>query len=217
MTEGQTTIIVRRYLGELAQLEGSTPAAPIIRALVDSSVSRLQQLCQSLLVRSYPRLTQSPLNLEADEMLSSVVNRLLKAMEEARPTTVRQFFALANQHMRWELNDLARRLDSQEPALELRDSYVAVQDTSGSRLSPRALRMLEAIDGLPEEEREVFSLVRVQGLTQSEVAAVLEVSQKTVQRRLNRALLLLTEQLSDLTPGPTEPATNPPPQPQGEE
>jgi RNA polymerase sigma-70 factor (ECF subfamily) len=29
----------------------------------------------------------------------------------ARPTNVRQFFALANQHLRWELNDLARRLD----------------------------------------------------------------------------------------------------------
>jgi hypothetical protein len=37
-----------------------------------------------------------------DELLSSVVERLLKAMREVRPPTVRQFFALANQHMRWE-------------------------------------------------------------------------------------------------------------------
>ena len=42
---------------------------------------------------------------------SAVAERLLKAMREARPVNVRQFFALANQHMRWELNDLARRLD----------------------------------------------------------------------------------------------------------
>jgi len=33
-------------------------------------------------------------------------------MRSVRPQTVRQFFALANQHMRWQLNDLARRLDS---------------------------------------------------------------------------------------------------------
>ena len=52
-------------------------------------------------------------------MLSSVVDRLLKALREVRPTTVRQFFALANQHMRWELNDLARRLDKETPALGL--------------------------------------------------------------------------------------------------
>ena len=52
-----------------------------------------------------------PLNLQAEEMLSAVVERLLKALREARPATVRQFFALASQHMRWELNDMARRLD----------------------------------------------------------------------------------------------------------
>ena len=33
-------------------------------------------------------------------------------------------------------------------------------------LTPDARRMLEAIDGLPEDEREAFDLVRIQGLTQ---------------------------------------------------
>jgi RNA polymerase sigma-70 factor (ECF subfamily) len=41
---------------------------------------------------------------------------MLKALEKARPENVRQFFALANRHMRWELNDLARRLDQRDPA-----------------------------------------------------------------------------------------------------
>ena len=40
-----------------------------------------------------------------------MVERLLKALREARPQTVRDFFSLASLHMRWELNDLARRLD----------------------------------------------------------------------------------------------------------
>ena len=82
-----------------------------MRALLDQAVRRLHQLCATLLHRSYLRLTRPPLNLQADEMLSSVVERLLKALREARPATVRQFFALAGQHMRWELNDLARRLE----------------------------------------------------------------------------------------------------------
>jgi len=60
--------------------------------------------------------------------------------------------------------------------------------------------MLEAIDGLPEEDREVFELVRIQGLTHVEVAGVVGVSVKTVQRRLNRARLLLAETLADLRP-----------------
>ena len=60
--------------------------------------------------------------------------------------------------------------------------------------------MLEAIDSLPEDEREVFGLVRLQGLTHAEAAEVLDVSTKTVQRRLNRASLLLAEGLDDLRP-----------------
>ena len=60
--------------------------------------------------------------------------------------------------------------------------------------------MLEAIELLPEDEREAFSLVRVQGLNQSEAAEVLGVSTKTVQRRLNRGLMILAERLDDLRP-----------------
>ena len=61
--------------------------------------------------------------------------------------------------------------------------------------------MLQAIGDLPEDEREAFDLVRIQGMTQVEAAEVLGVSTKTVQRRLNRALLILTEELDDLRPG----------------
>jgi RNA polymerase sigma-70 factor (ECF subfamily) len=60
--------------------------------------------------------------------------------------------------------------------------------------------MLAAIESLPEEERETFGLVRVQGMTHNDAAAVLGVSVKTVQRRLNRALPLLAQELRDLQP-----------------
>ena len=71
----------------------------------------MDQLCAAILYRSYPRLTPPPLNLRAEEMLSDVVERLLKALREVRRQTVRQFFALASQHVRWELNEMGRRLD----------------------------------------------------------------------------------------------------------
>ena len=164
------------------------------------SVRRLQLLCGNLLYREYRRLTQPPLNLQPDEMLSAVVERLLKAMRSARPGTVRQFFALVNQHMRWELNDVARRLDEQPTAVQVREDLVPAPASSGSVLTPDGRRMLNAIDDLPEDEREVFGLVHIQGLTQGETADVLGVSVRTVQRRLNRSLLLLAEQLDDLRP-----------------
>ena len=195
MDEEHTTTAVQRYLDELA---GDTPAEPVVRALLDRAFLRLHRFCATLLHHDYPRLTHPPLNLQTDELLSGVAERLLKALREARPRTVREFFALAGQHMRWELNDLARRLDNQPAAVELREGQFPAPASSDSGLSADARRMLEAIEALPEEEREVFSLVRIQGMTQTETATLLEVSTKTVQRRLNRALLLLTKALSDL-------------------
>ncbi len=204
MSEDRTTAVVQRYLIEL---KGDTPSEPVVRALLDRALRRLELLCTNLMRRSYPRLMRPPTNLQPDEMLGAVVERLLKAMRGARPQTVRQFFALANQHMRWELNDLARRLDGQPGVVELREDLVPSPDSRGSVLGPDSRRMLEAIENLPEEEREAFCLVRIQGLTQPEAAEMLGVSIKTVQRRLNRGLLILAKELDDLRPGGEPPGT----------
>src|SRR5262245_12566845 len=195
-----TTAAVQQYLDELAGVQGDSPAAPIIRGLLARAVGRLHMVCASWLHRRYRRLADPPLNLQTEELLGALVERLMKALEQARPQTVRQFFALTNHHIRWELNDLARRLDERVPDVELADGFATAPNSSDSALTPNARRMLEAIDNLPEEEREAFSLVRIQGMTHPEAAAVLGVSVRTVQRRLNRSFVILEESLQDLRP-----------------
>jgi RNA polymerase sigma-70 factor (ECF subfamily) len=207
MSEEHTTAVIQRYLDALPV---DATAEPQIRELLERSVGRLRLLCASLLYRSYPRLTQPPLNLETDELLGGVVAGLLTAMRKVRPQNVRQFFALANQHMRWQLNDLARLLDQRPAAAALAESgVVAAPGSRDSCLTPDGQRMLKAIETLPEDEREVFDLVAIQGLTYAEAAQVIDASHKTVQRRLNRARLLLAEQLSDLRPAPTDETPTP--------
>ena len=129
MSEEPTTVAVQRFLDALA---GDQAAEPIIRDLLDRAVRRLQLLSAALLHRSYPRLTRPPLNLETEEMLGGVVAGLITAMQKIRPRTVRQFFALATQHMRWQLNDLARLLDKQPVIAELADSQVPAPSSSES-------------------------------------------------------------------------------------
>jgi RNA polymerase sigma-70 factor (ECF subfamily) len=209
MHEEPTTAVIQRYLDALP---GDPAAAePIIRELLERAAGRLRLLCATQLHRSYPRLARPPVNLETDEMLGGVVAGLLGALRTVRPQSVRQFFALASQHMRWQLNDMARLLDEQPAAAALAESGVAAPPSSScSGLTPDGRRMLEAIDGLPEPEREAFELVRIQGLTHAEAATVVGVSERTVQRRLNRARLLLAERLTDLSPTlSSEPALPP--------
>ena len=198
MHEEPTSAVIQRYLDALP---GDTAAEPIIRGLLERAVGRLRLLCATLLYKSYPPLTRPPVNLETDELLGGVVAGLLTALRSVRPQNVRQFFALASQHMHWQLNDVARRLDEQPVAAALAEVEVAAPPSStSSGLTPEGRRILGAIEGLPEPEREAFELVRIQGLTHVEAAAVVGVSERTVQRRLNRARVLLAEKLSDLRP-----------------
>ncbi|HEY4260765.1 MAG TPA: sigma-70 family RNA polymerase sigma factor [Schlesneria sp.] len=62
------------------------------------------------------------------------------------------------------------------------------------------LPMLDAIDHLAEDEREVFSLIRIQGMTHVEAAEITSVASKTIKRRFNRSLIPLSKSLSDLRP-----------------
>jgi RNA polymerase sigma-70 factor (ECF subfamily) len=211
--EEPTTVIIQRYLDALP---GDTSAEPMIRDFLEQAAGRLRLLCASLLYKSYPRLTRPPLNLETDELLGGVVAGLHAALRTTRPTPVRGFFALANQHMRWQLNDLARRLDERPAAVALPEYELAVSNSTASGISPDGRRILGAIESLPDDEREVFDLVGIQGLTHPETAAMLGISQKTVQRRLNRARLLLAERLGDLRPDEPDaltpqPGDTPPP------
>ncbi len=197
MPEPDTTAVVQQYLDELA---GGSPAEPVVRALLDRAVCRLHALCHALLLRRYPRLTRPPLNLETDDMLGAVVERLMKALRDARPATVRQFFALAGQHMRWELNDLARVLDSRVRAEELQDEQAVAPSDGDSALTPDGRRIITAIDRLPDDEREAFDLVRVQGMSLAEAGQLLGVSAMTVKRRVDRGLTRLANDLADLKP-----------------
>jgi RNA polymerase sigma factor (sigma-70 family) len=198
LDEELTTAAIQRCLDVLPD---DSTADPVVREILDRAAGRLRVLCASFLHRKYPRLTVPPLNLETDDLLGGVVAGLLQAMRTVRPQTTRQFFALATQHMRWQLNDLARRLDRQAIPMRLSEAGVAAPlDSTASELTPDAGRIWGAIEELPEAEREVFDLVRVQDLTFVETAGVIGASVKTVQRRLNRARLLLAEKLSDLRP-----------------
>jgi RNA polymerase sigma factor (sigma-70 family) len=198
--EASTTAAVQRHLADLAGAGAESAVDQILRDLLARAVGRLQLLCGTLLFRQYPRLTQPPLNLQTDELLSSVVERLLKLLRDIHPTNVRHFFALANQHMRWELNDLARRLDAQNAVLIGNAELIPSPESSGSPPTENLVRILMAIEALPDEQREVFNLVRLQGLTHSEAAEILEVSEKTIQRKLAASLLFLSQQLDDMRP-----------------
>jgi RNA polymerase sigma-70 factor (ECF subfamily) len=58
-------------------------------------------------------------------------------------------------------------------------------------------RLTEALSRLPESCRDTFEMNRFEGLKYKEIAARLKISERTVEVRIGRALLLLRQYLKD--------------------
>jgi RNA polymerase sigma-70 factor (ECF subfamily) len=90
--------------------------------------------------------------------------------------------------------------------VELCAESVPAPASSVSGLSPDGRRLLAANEGLPEGEREAADHLRIQRLSQTEAAQVLEVSVRKVHGRLNRGPQRLAATPGDLYPGRKDPA-----------
>jgi RNA polymerase sigma-70 factor (ECF subfamily) len=195
-------VAAQRCLNRLTRTVDDADARQIVRELLSVAAGQILSLCGSTLHQHYPRLTKGPLNVQPEELLSGVVERLIKAMRTLRPGSVRGFFALVVVHLRWELNGLARDMDAERREPMEADVIAPEQEASDGQFSPFGRRILEAIDGLPQVDRNIFDLVRVRGMTQVVAAEVLGISKRTVQRRLGRILPHLWAELGAMQPSP---------------
>ena len=82
-------------------------------------------------------------------------------------------------------------------AAESARAHSAEDEMLGTELE-RAVR--NAITSLPENAREVFQLSRDRGLKYSEIAVVLDISVKTVEKRMGQALAELRDRLAQWMP-----------------
>jgi RNA polymerase sigma factor (sigma-70 family) len=161
------------------------------RELVGCAYERLRLLARKILHEDFPRFE----NLhETGSVLDEVALRLLKALEQEAPGTVRGFFALAAKKTREVLLDLARR-DRRRGGEARREGAAQAADASQSTYPDEAAdsshdparlaqwtEFHQKVDELPQEQREVVDLHWYQGLTQAETALLLGITQKEVSR-----------------------------------
>ncbi len=142
---------------------------------------------------------------ETDDVLQNAVLRLLRALRDVRPSSMREFFGLASVQIRRELLDLAKHYYGPEGAgahhaSRAGDSAAPVPDAADSTGDPSQLaewrELHQQVERLPEKERELVGLLYYQGLSQAEAAAILNVSVRTLQRRWQSTLLNLHDLLS---------------------
>jgi len=167
--------------------------------------ARLERLARKML-RRFPSVGRWE---ESEDLLQNAVLRLLRALQDVEPTSVRNFFGLAAEQMRRELLDLARRYrtrrvygpshaagpDGSDSDVSAPDPPVAEEDADDLE---KWCAFHEAVERLPVEQREVVGLIYYHGWTQAEVAEHLGISKRTVQRHWAAAMLKLHALLKDL-------------------
>lgn len=169
--------------------------------LIDHAYERLRRLSAVILRKSFPRLKGAPTLVDTTDVADESAYRLYHALAEIRPATVRDFFRLAAQRIRWLLLDLARQAD-RGGQQGLVDRQPVERYENAARSDPPAVlaELYQQIEGLPGQEREVVDLLYFYGLSQAETATQLGVTERTVRRYWTVARVRLFEAMKEILP-----------------
>ena len=168
--------------------------------LIRAILQRMERLARKML-KSFPNVHRWA---QTDDVLQNSLMRLLRSLEKVEPASVREFFGLAALEIRRELMDLARHFGGPEGEGA---HHASQAQESGSAWQPPAANLdadLEKwaafhreVEKLPTEEREVVGLMFYNGMSSTEAAELFQVSDCTIRRWWNSAMLKLHQYLRE--------------------
>ncbi len=137
---------------------------------------------------------------ETADVLQGSLLRLLSTLQRVEPKSTRHFFNLAAVHVRRELLDLARRHRHAELTSADSGAGSSIPSVEADEDLDLWCRFHEAVERLPPPENEVMGLAFYHGMTQAQMAELLEVDERTVRRRWQSACLRLHKLVGDQLP-----------------
>lgn len=166
--------------------------------LLERAYGRLRGLASKIL-GDYARVRDDGL-WKTTEVASEAQLRLAKALQEVALADEQHFFRLAAQKIRFLLIDFVKRLprserDDEKDRASRRPAWLShdYQDVLA--------RLLEELQGLPEEQYEILDLEFCFGFNGREIADALNVDEKTVRHRRRRAYEAIATKLRTTFPG----------------
>lgn len=176
--------------------------------LLDATCDRLRRLTRKM-VRDFPSVRRWE---ETDDVFQNSMLRLCRALETLTPHNVTEFIGLAALQIRRELLDLARHYYGRNgiganhgSGALFDDSEMGSMHPQESTLEPQRLAMWYEfhlqVEALPQDERQLFDLLWYQGLPQLEVANLLGVTERTIQRQWQNVRLRVHREMKRSLPG----------------
>jgi RNA polymerase sigma-70 factor (ECF subfamily) len=190
------TTELRQLLG---RFQGGDPSA--IEELLRRVARRLERLARAML-RNFPTVRSRE---QTGDVVQEAMISLMRALRQLSFSSTREFYGLAAEHIRRRLLDLhdhhARPHRNHEQLPEAEGQAGAGVAAAESDDLDCWQSLHEAVETLPANQREVFSLRLYHGWSNEQIAECLQVSTRTVIRLWIRAQIALTARLGDQPPG----------------
>lgn len=164
----------------------------------------IERSVRKLAVRAFRKFPRAGRFADLDDVMQESMMRLLSALRQIRPENTRQFYALANTAIRRVLLDLIKKyygpagagthlsgmsVGNESGELDPADEYRTDLDSMSA--------FHAAVEQLPAEEREAFSLRFYHDWHLADIAELFQVSVRTVQRWQERAEGALRHKLGE--------------------
>jgi RNA polymerase sigma factor (sigma-70 family) len=176
------------------------------------ATERLIEYCHEhvlfLARRLLPSFARVARHERPSDIAQDVMIALLQALKTTKPESERHLFLLAGKKVRETLHDLARKhagkrhgLGNQEvAAFDAHTACVADEKLTGPETLDDWTRFHQAVESLPEDERNIMLLKWFLGASENEIAEILDCSRSTVQRLWSAAKTHITTAMGCMPP-----------------
>ncbi len=198
------TIAVYARLYNQCFLNVASTVRHLVKPFADCSVNSKAKIAEqygeyrSVLARYVSRVIDCP--SDAEDIVQEVYVRLAQRFErgqEALPATSRAYmFAIANNLITDSLRRKRSRKQDKHCSLEQFEQVSPAPGPEANAISAKLRQdLVSAIEQLPHELKQVFIMSRFENISYPSIAKHLHISSRTVERRMQRALLLVRARL----------------------
>ena len=131
----------------------------------------------------------------ADDLVPDTLSKALLKQEQLKDFSRMEAWLYRILHNTW-----MEYLRRNKPTLDIDDLILASEETPERQLTEQQviIRVRQAVEILPLTQRQVITLVDLEGCSYNEVTEILDIPMGTVMSRLNRARKMLKEQLMNV-------------------
>lgn len=131
----------------------------------------------------------------ADDLVQDTLGKALMKQEQLRDFSRMEAWLYRILHNTW-----MEYIRANKPSLDIDDLTLASEETPDRKLTEQQVivRVRNAVEILPLTQRQVITLVDLEGCTYNEVTEILDIPMGTVMSRLSRARKMLKDQLMNV-------------------